>query len=159
MLTVGQNSYISLVESTEYTESQGLDLVADEQYLIRATKWIDRTFGFRFIAGRLNRAQTLCWPRYATADIDGNFIASETIPQAVKEATIEVALQMQAGIEMYVQPSPALTEETNQLDVIRTTKKYASPHLVKSVGDVDLYKIELILRPVLTSSTVNRLAR
>ena len=155
-LTLGINSYATLEEANAYATDQGLDAISDEAFLVRATKWIERTFGGRFIGAKQVSFQSLSWPRVATArtsedesgyitlDSDGNPINLNTIPVAVKEATIEVALLIQNGTDLYVQPTPAVVEETTEIDVLKTHKVYAG-----SYRNANLYKIELILRPVL----------
>lgn len=161
MLVLGTNSYVTLEEANAYAAEQGLAVVSDEQFLIRATKWIDRTYGHRFMGVRYATDQSLAWPRQDVSrldfDADSDWIDLNTIPTAVKEATIEAAAMLQAGTSLYVQPSPAVIEESSQVDVLSIHKVYAGAYRPMS-GDVDLYKIELILRPVLARSSI-RLVR
>lgn len=154
MLTVGTNSYVSLDDANTYTAAQGLDSITDEAYLIQATKWIDRTFAKRFIGARQAIDQPLNWPRFVMIDSDGNLLNMNAVPNAVIEATVEAAIQFQNGVDMYVEPSPAVLEEWNELDVLKTRKYYAGSYKPKQAGDLNLYKIELILRPVLMSDRV-----
>lgn len=170
-LALGTNSYVDQSEADAYCADMGLDAISDDQLLIRATKWIDRTYANRFIGMRVNTTQTLNWPRvpdgdvyytdqgFTTIDSDGNYIHLDTIPNYVKEATIEAALMLQDGSEVYSQPSPAVSEESSEVDVLKSTKKYAAPFKPSTAGDVDLYKIELILRPVLKQKGTIKLVR
>lgn len=170
-LALGTNSYVDQSEADTYCADMGLDSVTDDQLLIRATKWIDRTFANRFLGIRLGNTQALNWPRspaqdvyfaqglYVSLDSDGNYIDLNTIPQAVKEATVEVALMLQDGSDPYSQPAPAVIEEHSEIDVLKSSKKYSSPFKPSTAGDVDLYKIELILRPVLKQKGAIKLVR
>lgn len=169
-LVLGTNSYVDQSEADAYTADMGLDAITDDQLLIRATKWVDRNYAGRFIGFRALNSQALNWPRASAVDVysesgrisldsDGNFIDLNSIPPSVKEAVIEVALLLQDESDVYAQPTPAVTEESTEIDVLKSTKKYSSPFQAKTAGDIDLYKIELILRPVLRAKGAIKLVR
>lgn len=62
--------------------------------LYRASEYIDGTYRGRFSGYRTEgRDQTLEWPRTNATDIEGNFIATTTIPTEIVNATYEGALR------------------------------------------------------------------
>ena len=160
MLTVGTDSYIAVADAEAYIAAQGLDALSDPEVLLkRATLAIDRIYGARFIARKILTTQPLAWPRsegysytvdengyFYFIDSDGNPRNTNLIPAEVQQATVELAVMMDAGTNPYTQPDPFVKDESVQIDVIKTSSTYASNIGHKSDP---LYLITLVLRPIL----------
>jgi hypothetical protein len=70
--------------------SAGADLVTKQQALATATRELDR---LNWQGQRTNwNVQRLQWPRVGLEDRDGNYLASDSIPREIQEATCELAL-------------------------------------------------------------------
>jgi hypothetical protein len=91
------NSYISVADADAYFEARsnstwdGAIDDSKEAALLYATLWVDRRYvwpGFIVIS-----TQALSWPRGWAYDYEGRVIDSSTVPQAVKDAVCEAALE------------------------------------------------------------------
>ena len=170
MITVGIDSYISLIDARQYCTDNDLDLLPTddaeaEKLLKRASKALDRIYGNRYLGYSSTTTQTLYWPRvFATAqphaegetwfyvvDSDGNPRDLSGIPRELGWATTELSLMLQNGDNVYEQPYPELKEEKNKIDTLESHKVYNLPN---GYSEDPMYSIKLILRPLLkTTST------
>lgn len=166
-LTVGTDSYASTIEADDYCALAGIDpLGTAEASLKQATLALDRLYGARYIGIKEQLDQPLHWPRRPTAanidqstdwfvfDAFGNYRNFTGIPAEVKQATIELAVLIEAGTNPYAQPASQVTDETVELDVIKTSKKYSTGYAAEP-----LYKISVILAPLLQAGVVIRKVR
>lgn len=90
-------AYVTEAEFVQYWENRGealTGITSDNQKtaINRATAYIDKRFGERFLGWRENRAQCLEWPRADAIDDDGFLL--EDIPKDLKDATCEYALRV-----------------------------------------------------------------
>lgn len=89
------DSYISVDEADLYHSNRGndawaaIDAARKEQLLRQATDYITYIFGPSFIGVKAVLGQSLAWPRISTTDYT---LFSLGVPQAVREATAELAL-------------------------------------------------------------------
>lgn len=152
-LTIGTDTYISLADARQYCEDNGLNTLPEmdadaEALLKRAAKALDRRWGNRFIGTKRTIEQPLAWPRDVniggTLDSDGNPRLFNDIPVEMGEAQVEMALLMQDGADPLVQNEAPITEKIVELDVIKTTTKYASAYQTPA-----FYNVLIILRPLL----------
>jgi len=166
-ITVGIDTYASTAEATDYCTLVGIDqLGSAEASLKQATIAIDRLYGARFIGVKEQLDQPLHWPRRPTAsnidqstdwfivDSFGNYRNFTGIPTEVKQATIELAVMIEAGTNPYAQPAAQVTDETVELDVIKTSKKYSTGYAAEP-----LYKLSVILASLLQAGVVIRKVR
>lgn len=157
-IIVGTNSYVDEAYAAAYTEEQGLSPVSAASALIQASTAIDRIFGARFIGYKTNSTQKLAWPRVPTTEQEtpngfyfvdslGNIRDYSVVPEEVLQATVELAILIEEGTDIYAQPQANVVEEKTKIDVLETSFKYVD------VGYkvVPLYKINLILSPLLIS--------
>lgn len=142
------DSYVTLTEYQIYATAMGwtlgADSPADEVNLRRAAVHLDT--GYFFTGYRVASTQARDWPRVTGLTVDGWPVASDTIPQAVKDAQCEAAYAIQGGVD------PMATVENE----IASEKKGVGP-LSKEVtyrgskGRPRLTAVELLLRPYLAS--------
>jgi hypothetical protein len=90
------NSYATELFCTTYFQNQGgntawdaADKIQRERALMRATFWIDQTYGDRFVGLRSVNTQALEWPRSFAYDRQGEDISG--VPLALQRATAEIA--------------------------------------------------------------------
>ncbi|MDP3717099.1 MAG: hypothetical protein Q8T13_04935 [Acidobacteriota bacterium] len=97
------NSYCTLAEANTYHESHPYASAwtgaatddARNRALATATRLLDEHIEWDGAAA--DSVQALCWPRLGMLDRNENTIGSTTIPQALKNATAELARQLIAG--------------------------------------------------------------
>lgn len=87
------DSYVTLAEFKAHADSYGYDVGgspddAIEQACRRGTRWIDVTYGYRFIGEVVTVEQSLEWPRIK-AVWRGQELDSTTIPKQIKNAACE----------------------------------------------------------------------
>lgn len=97
-LVVGTNSYISRANADTYfldslrnTSWSALSTTVKDQALITATRMIDRQ---TWAGAKTSSSQALQWPRTGVTDAYGNAVDSSAVPQAVIDATCELALAL-----------------------------------------------------------------
>jgi len=93
------SSYISIDDADDYLSikpnSTALADVAEatrENYLMWATRLLDQRAFFQGV--KTDEDSTLRWPRQGVIDKDGNLVASDEIPQGIKDATVEIAYHL-----------------------------------------------------------------
>lgn len=149
MLVIGQNSYVTVEEATAYIAEQGLDnLSSAETMLIRAGTALDRLYGSRFYGCREVQTQSMEYPRSVLGD------DLQIYPKVLKQAQIELAVLIDSGVNLYAQPEPVIIKETNEIDVLKETKEYKQAYSTNF-----LYKISLILAPIIRNANIIRLVR
>ena len=90
------NSYVSLAEWTTYntdrnnTEALAYSDAAVQGALIYATEYLDQQYDWYSLAQ--STTQALGWPRAAFYIRDNKYIAGDSVPQPIKNATIELAI-------------------------------------------------------------------
>jgi hypothetical protein len=169
-LILGQNTYCTEAEAAEYIDLVGGDELSDAEPLLkRATMAIDRLYGAQFIGRKQNTTQALQWPRtgygvpiaydqgYYTTDADGNPRDLNVIPLEVKQATIEMAMILDAEeYDPYTQPEARLESSSVQIAVIKVDSTFKSG---TGYAADPQYKIRLVLRPILEPAGMIRLVR
>lgn len=141
-LVIGTDAYTDLATATQYLTDFGDDGAAvdlTEAHIKKATLAIDRLFGGRFRGTVTDAAQPLLFPRDAAT----------TIPTCVAQATAELAALMKDNFDPYAQPDPLVVKQSTEVSGIKETLEYASAFAAS-----DLYKIAVILGPVLYSGSM-----
>lgn len=93
----GANSLTTVLFFREYFADRGTDVTAlldpvVEQTLIKATDYLVKRFGTRFIGSRATETQVLPFPR-ANMYIDGAMFPDNVVPIAIQQATAEYAFR------------------------------------------------------------------
>lgn len=112
------NAYIDVAYFRDFHETRGLaaaaltaDPFSDDAVaaaIIRATDYVDKRFGNKFVGWRYGREsdQSLEWPRLDARDINNVFIYSNEIPKGLKKAVAEYAkISLYIG-ELLKNPAP-----------------------------------------------------
>lgn len=101
------NSYISRAAAETYLVTFGLAsewLAAtqpqQEEALIRATKYLDDTYGLRFPGQPVSTTQALLWPRAYAYAYDGNAIDDASIPTKLARMCAVVAVKHLQGTDL-----------------------------------------------------------
>jgi hypothetical protein len=160
------NSYVTIAEADAYLVARlnagawETDATADEKIraVIEATRELDR---LSWQGRRASTTQALAWPRYWVVDPDSPSafnVDSTIIPQRVKDATCELALEfLRAGTTdlAALDPTTGVIEKT--VDVLTT--RYAEPGM-RPTGLARYPRILRDIQPFLAGSSVQgRVAR
>jgi len=168
-ITVGTDTYISLADARAYVTATGLAALpavdADaEKVLKQATQTLDRLYAGKYLGMKATIAQTLQWPRtfagmvphgvgewpYIYVDSDGNPRDFNNLQPELGFAEVELAVMTMAGVDPYAQPDPFLSMERSKVSALEQEKQFKGTQGYRADP---LYKISLILRPLLTQST------
>lgn len=105
------NGYIDTTFADEYHDNHGhagwaaLSTAEKETSIVRATSFVDKRFGMRYVGFRRSKSQNLEWPRLDAFDKDGFLLSGEDeIPRLLKRAVAEYALR--AAIYNILAPDP-----------------------------------------------------
>ena len=97
---VGANAYITAAEFVTHHSDRGntayLDFTTPQHQaaIIRASEYVDKRFGIRFVGVRQSKEQGLEWPRLDAFDADGFLLfGPDDIPRNLKKAVAEYALR------------------------------------------------------------------
>ena len=167
-LTLGTDTYITLADARAYVTKFGLTpLPADdptaEALLKRATSSLDRLYGNKYLGIIAEIGQPLAWPRqFASAphgpgewpltdiDSDGNPRDFSGLQPETGWAEVELAVKIQAGVDVFAQTKPTVVAETKKADVLEKSLTYSTSGGNVGYREMPLYNISLILRPLLT---------
>lgn len=160
-------SYITTQDAREYASSVGLTLPESDMdvdgtlglatLLARASTYLDRIYGARYIGSRTTGAQPLYWPRVVTSYYDsvGNYrsdFLSTEVPVELGYAATELAAKMfNDDFDVFAQPAPMVTEESKSIDSLSISRKYATPYSTNA-----FYSLDLILAPLLKNESAKR---
>ncbi len=132
----------------DYSEWADAPEASRQAVLIRASDWLDQLFSFK--GEKSNRQQLRSWPRRNVV-IDG-FVIDEVTPQAIIDASIELALAMLSSAgeaETLLGISGAVSQERiGSLSIMYDRQQSQA----KS-------RLELLLRPYLRSNNQMQVAR
>ena len=124
----GANSLVTRQEYIDYASAVGTtiadDTEADEE-LISAMRVIDSVEPY-LQSVRMERDQALSFPR-ASMYIDGWYYESTDIPQAAKDAQMEIALYINAGNDPY-NPKQRKIRTKEKVDVIEVEYAAGRPY-------------------------------
>jgi len=94
------NSYVSVLFVTTYLTDRAnetawllLTTAQQEASVIKATDYIDRKYNGLWFGSQKASTQSLAWPRVNAEDIEGNIIASDSIPSQLEKAAAEAAIK------------------------------------------------------------------
>lgn len=100
-LTVGQNSHVSVTDADTYFRNRDnttwldTDVAAKEAALVEGTQYLDGSYRWKGTVAAAS--QSLSWPRADVVDREGRDLSSATVPEAIKDATCELALAQIGG--------------------------------------------------------------
>lgn len=90
------NSYVSEADLTTYATDRGLTVTGTAAVLlIRAMDYIESK---DFLGTKSTSAQALMWPRYGVM-VDDYSVSTSEIPQLLKDAQMETAIAVGAGVD------------------------------------------------------------
>ena len=99
-LVASANSYVSLADASAYFTLYGEPAEWEEGYILLqeearrvGTQYIDAFYAGRWEGSKRTSTQARSWPRDGVHDDSDFIISSDTIPQKLKDATCESALE------------------------------------------------------------------
>lgn len=136
------DSYVTLVEARAYATKYGFTLPADdtelEQLLCKATIYLE-TRRHEYLGSKTTTIQALQFPRTGVK-IDCQDLDANTIPQVLKNAQIQLAVEQQAGVPLFPSPITSATSTAGQVTektVGPLTFKYSDKSTAASVSAAD----------------------
>lgn len=142
---VDAESYADVAAFKTYAGNMGYD-IADktdpeiEQALRRGTRWIDATYGARFVGSPTDSAQALEWPRIG-ATWRGSGLPNDVIPSQVKNAASEAAwreLTAPGSLSPdYVAAERVVREKVGELEVQYSDKVTGIADVLPVVSVID----------------------
>ena len=99
-VTEGVDVYLDVAGSDAYwavrsdATWENADLAEKERALLEATQYLDGAYDWK--GARYSLTQSLAWPRFGV-EVDGVTLDAATMPQKIKDATAELALEGLAG--------------------------------------------------------------
>ncbi len=109
----GANAYDTVVNIDTHHADRGttdwtnFTTVEKQQAIVRATDYIDKRFGRRFVGVRVSKEQGLEWPRLSAFDQDGFLLSgTDAIPRQLLKAVAEYAVR--AAVCGILAPDPPL---------------------------------------------------
>ena len=99
----GANSFVTMAEYIAYAATLNITVADTQAYqtqIIKAAEFI-ATKEPRLKGDLVSRAQELSYPRYSLTDIDGFSWDSDEIPTQAKEAQMSLAIDINAGEDLY----------------------------------------------------------
>ncbi len=105
----GANSYISTADAQAYLDSRNKATVLTDGLMLSA---MDALSGVRWDGFKAAAANPLPWPRSHAFDCERVLIASDVIPDQIKEAQIWLAFYIDSGSDPAAVSTPAITSES-----------------------------------------------
>lgn len=90
-----------------------------ESAIVKATDYVDKRFGTKFVGSLRDSDQSLMWPRSNAWTNQGDYIQTSTIPKELKRGVVEYALIALKLIDLLPVPAPSFNEV--DLDTGETT--------------------------------------
>lgn len=149
------NSFVSVVEADAYIEARlnsslWTGTEPKKQALVEATRELSV---MNWAGNTVTTTQALAWPRQWVCNPDSpnsDYYASTVIPQRVKDACCELALQfLKAGTTDIAMPDPNAEVKVKTIDVL-TTEYFDSYQRPKGLSRFP--RVMTLIRPLLASA-------
>jgi hypothetical protein len=106
------NAYITVAFFRAWHTARGVDATefdtADiEAAIVKATDYVDKRFGTKFVGVLRDREQSLMWPRSDAFTNQNDYIQTNTIPKELKRGVVEYALIALKLGELLPVPAPS----------------------------------------------------
>ena len=134
------DSYATLAAYQAYGATMGWTMgatdAADEINLRRAAVYLDRNYSF--VGIRQYQTQALAWPRLVGGLVNDWPVDPDTIPQAIKDAQMELAYLIQGGLDPFATITGSVGRKKVKAGPVETETEYlgglAKPRLVAVEG-------------------------
>jgi hypothetical protein len=136
-IVTAANSYATVAYADDYNLNHDADAVwialttANKQSNLRkATAYLDRKYGPRWLGTRLGIVQVLDWPRSGMYTRDDFSLANDEIPDKLMAACVEAAIRSANGESLFPDIDPAtnggtISYERVKIGPIEESKSYA----------------------------------
>ena len=157
----GADSYLSEADANTYhtahgnrTSWSGASSATKEAALRMGAQYLDAVYGQRWLGQRISLTQSLDWPRSDAEDRDGCAIASNSVPQAIKDAVAEAAIRHideTSGLVPDIAEPGSIKSESNQVGPITTRTEYMGGRSqIKRFRLIDLLVAGLVISTLVT---------
>lgn len=153
----GANAYLSVADFKTHHGDRGRVITAYgdtaiQAAIVKATDYLDKRFGGRFVGVKGSSDQGLAWPRMGAMSRDGYSL--DGIPKQLAKATAEYAyLALTLGTELAPNVESGIIEVSEEVGPIKTTTKYSDSGYsgdnplvddIPEYPEADLWVLELI---------------
>lgn len=133
------DSYVTLAEYQARAAAFGWSLsgvdATDEVNLRRAAVILDASYGWKGLRG--SEFQARDWPRDNVGYVDGWWVDSDVVPQAIKDAQMEMAFLIQGGADPLATVTAPIKRERKKADVLEIETEYAGGKALPRFTAVD----------------------
>jgi regulator of PEP synthase PpsR (kinase-PPPase family) len=133
------DSYVTLSEYQARATAMGWTLAdtdaANEINLRRAAVVLDSSYGWKGVRG--SEFQARDWPRDNVGYVDGWWVDGDIVPQAIKDAQMEMAFLIQGGADPLATVTAPVRRERKRADVLETETEYAGGKALPRFTAVD----------------------
>lgn len=146
--------YVPLHYATVPSSWSGANTSRKEIALRQAAQAMEARYRGRWIGSKVKETQALSWPRSGALDEDGFEIEDDALPQALKDAQVELALKEVAGDTLVAdQTSPGTIEsESVKVGPIEEAISYSG-----GKSQAKQYTLaDMLLRPLVTGVGLGR---
>lgn len=144
-IVANANSYVSLQEARDYANARGVTLPAvdsDLEVLLIKAKDYTESKRTQYQGSKVSAIQSLQFPRYGVV-VDGFEVEPTSIPIDLKNAQMQLAIELNAGTDIMPTFSGAsVTEETVGPITTKYSDKGASP------TSVEMTAVDALLQPL-----------
>lgn len=146
------NSFVTRAQVLAYCDNRGYDFNNNDaglsdQAIIRAADWLKNTSRIQYRGSLKSATQTMPWPREGASFYRGPDIASDVIPQCVKDAQCELAYRAFAGTNLQPDLERGGRVKREKLDVLETEYFQDAP------SESTIQAVLGMLAPVLLSTS------
>jgi len=105
------NAYVSVAEFRAFFTDRGTDTsdyddTQAQAAIIKATDYVDKRYGPKFVGSKRDSDQSLQWPRLDAFDRQGDYIKSDSVPLTLKKAIYEYAYLALKLVDLLPVPAP-----------------------------------------------------
>ncbi len=116
-LVTDANAYITVQFFRDWHSARGIAAAATnsgsytdaliEAAIVKATDYVDKRFGVKFVGVLRDREQSLMWPRSDAWTNQGDYINTDAVPKELKRGVVEYALIALKLIDLLPVPAPS----------------------------------------------------
>lgn len=151
------DSYIGVEEVRDHFRLAGDFVLSDlsdqqvERLCVKATRYLDSTYGDRLQGHRTSADQSLAWPRMGVTVHGGTTLLGEaTIPLGLKRAAYAAARQAHEGdLRPTARTTAPVVQESVTVGEISESRTYAYPH---DAAETAYPEIDAHMQPFLRSA-------
>lgn len=146
-LIAGANSFVTRAEVIAYAAARGVTIPDEDASDVLAIKGMDYLWSLCYKGDLVSETQSTPFPRSGLVDGDTADDYEHTIPAGVKNAQLQLALDVNAGIELTASANPSATLKRSKVGPIE--REFFEPGSLTLDGKAPLTVANAWLAPFL----------